>query len=306
MSPLNRSCAVAAFASLVLLTACGSDDASSTDDTTTTGVEEADGREGTPTEDAGAGEDGDVTVDELLEAVEATRAVETATVELALGFDGGELLGAQEAVLSGSLAVDGSEADIRVAANGEEDAARFVVLDDRAWVGGVGADVRGALPEGADWAELPAEDLLASDGFENPGDLAFLYLVGGATDIQADGDGYRFDVDLDAATASAPEELREQVASNFSFTGSEPPEITGEVTLDDEGRISTLSVVGVQRPSAEEAEQLDVDPETELRLHIDVSVTDVDEQLDIEEPAGEIVPLSEAPDIAALLGLSGT
>lgn len=306
MPPVKRSSIAAAVAALALLAACGGDDA--TPGSTTTTVEEAGGSDGSATTapgDGDGGEPGDVTAEELLEAVEATRAAGSATVELALGFDGGELLGSQSVSIGGPATFDGSRADLTVSANGEADTLRILVDDDQSWMGGHGDDVRGALPEGADWVEIPADDLRAAQSYSNPGDLAFLYLVGGAQDIEATDDGYRFDIDLDAAVASAPEELKEEVASNLSFSGSLAPEITGEVVLDDEGRVTSLAVVGIQRPSAEEVEQMELAPDTEIRIELDATLEDFDEDFDVEEPDGEVVPLSEAPQVAALLGIEG-
>lgn len=303
MPPVKIRSFVAALAALALLAACGGDDDATTDTTTTT-AEEVDGSERSTTTAADDdGEASDVTVDDLLEAVETTRRAGSATVELDLGFDGGELLGAQSVSIGGQATFDGDRADLTVSANGEADTLRILVDGDRSWMGGEGDDVRQALPEGAEWVAIPGDELRASQGYSNPGDLAFLYLVGGAQDIEDAGDGYRFDVDLDAAVASAPAELQEEVASNLSFTGSLDPEITGEVVLDDEGRITSLTVVGIQRPSAEEAEQLEIDPDSEIRVELGATLEDFDEDFDVEEPEGRIVPLSEAPQVGALLGI---
>lgn len=305
MSPLSRSRVLAVLAALGLLAACGSSDDETTTTTTTEQVSttEADDDEGGDDEgddDGGADAQG---AEGLLEAVERTRASDTASVELQLGFDGGARLGSQEATLAGDVALDGSVGRIGVEIDGEPDSLVVVLLEERAWIGGEGADVRSALPEGVDWVEVPSADLLESPAFSNPGDLAFLYLVGGARDVEADGDVYTFTIDFDAAVDSAPEELREDLASTLSFTGSLEPEITGEAELDGEGRLVSLSVVGIQRPSEEEADQLGIDEEG-LRIELHARIDDIDDTIDVSEPEGETAPLEQAPGIAQLLGLT--
>jgi hypothetical protein len=304
MSRLSRPRLLAVLAALSLLAACGSSDEETTTTTTTEQVSTTEADDNA--DDSGEGDDGEgdaQSAEGLLEAVERTRASETASVELQLGFDGGARLGSQEATLAGDVALDGSIGRIGVAIDGEADSLVVVLLEERAWIGGEGADVRSAMPDGVDWVEVPSADLLESPAFSNPGDLAFLYLVGGARDVEADGDVYTFTVDFEAAVDSAPEELREEVASTLSFTGSLEPEITGEAELDDEGRLVSLSVVGIQRPSEEEADQLGID-EDGLRIELHARITDIDEAIDVEEPEGEKAPLEEAPGIAQLLGLT--
>lgn len=311
MSRLSPSSIIAPFVALALLgVACGDDDTDTAATTSTTDEVAEDQETGTEaeedeTEDESESEDdgGDATVDTLLEAVERTRAAESAVVELQLGFDGGTALGSQEATVSGPVALDGSSADLRVSINGQDDTLRFVVLGDRSFVGGDGEEVRGALPEGADWAELTTEQLLESPDFANPGDLAFLYLVGGAEDIEIDGSTYRFTVDMEAAVASAPAELRDIVAESLSFTGDEEPEITGEAELDDDGFITFMEIVGIQRASEEEAEALGLDPDTEIRVSIGTAIEDIDEPIEVQAPEGTVVPIAEAPDVAAMLGV---
>lgn len=297
-----RRAPVAVLATLVLLTACGGDD----DDATPTTTEAPAGEE-TPTtdgvpDDDGAGEA--TTTEDLLEAVEATRASDTANAQLRLGFDGGELLGSQVVTLGGPVALDGTAGEIVVSVDGEADSIRIVFADGQAYVGGQGADVRSALPEGIEWVQVPVDELLATDSFSNPGDLAFLYLVGGAQEIEVDGSTYTFGVDMEAAIESAPEELRDEVASSLTFSGSAEPEITGEAEVDDEGRLVSLSVVGVQRPTAEEAQQLGIEETAELRVELDADITEIDEPIDVDAPTGPTAPLSEAPGIAQILGIS--
>lgn len=308
--PRLRACSlIAPFVVLALLGAgCGDDDTDAATDTSADDVLEDQGTE-TETEtepdpDPEADADAaDATVDALLDAVERTRSSESAVVELAIGFDGGALLGSQAATVSGPVTLDGTRADLRVSVDDEPDRVRFVVVDDRSWVGGEGDEVRAALPEGADWVELTTEQLLESPDFSNPGNLAFLYLAGGAADIEVDGSTYRFTVDLDAAAASAPSELRAAVAESLSFTGEQEPEITGEAELDDEGRITRLEVVGVQRPTEQEIERLDLDPDTAIRASIATRISDLDEPVDVEAPDGEVVSLADAPGMAAMLSL---
>lgn len=308
MRRLTRSALLGPVAALALLAAaCGDDEP-----VAAPAEKETPSEPGASEAESMEVEDGDedeaasatVTAEDLLAAVEATRASTSAVVELRLGFDGGDLLGSQEVSIAGPVLLDGSQADLSVTVDGTRDNLRLVLVDERSWVGGVGEDVRGAMPEGADWVEVPAADLLASPQFTNPGELAFLYLVGGAQDIESDGDVHTFTLDVEAATAAAPEELREDVASSVTFNGTEEPEITGEVELDEAGRIVALSVLGIQRPSAEEAERFGIEDDSSIRVELDATIDDIDEPVDVREPDGSVVTLEEAPDIAALLALS--
>jgi len=304
MPPTSRwKSPLVALAALALLgAACGGGDDDAADPTPTA----PDAAESTETTEAGEAEDeaSGVTADDLLEAVDRTKAASSATVQIDAAFDGGPTFGTQELSLGGLVSFDGARGDITLEVGEGQGAIRVLLDDADAYVGGDFADVRDALPEGASWASVPREQLLASPGFTNPGDLAFLYLVGGASDVREDGDVLRFDIDVDRAVESAPEELREQVASTLTFTGERAPEVTGELELDDEGRITSLSVLGIQRPTAEETEQLSLDEDAELRITLDVALEGFDEPVDVEAPSSGVVPIGEAPELASMLGVA--
>jgi len=310
-SPRATSLSAALVALALLAGACGGDDDAATDTTETTAeVDEAaespDGESGVDeADDDGAGDPSDLTADDLLEAVERTKASDSASVQLALAFDGGPAIGSQELGLGGDVAFDGSRGDIFVRASDGDGEIRLLFDDQQAWVGGDRPEVRDALPDGAEWAAVSSEALFASEAFSNPGDLAMLYLVGGATDVREDGDVIRFDIDLDAAVASAPEELQDEVAETISLTGDAPPEVTGEVRLDDDGRITDLSVLGIQRATEEEIEALGLEEGAEIRLTLEVAISDFDEPVEVEAPpASTTVPIEEAPAIAQLIGVT--
>jgi hypothetical protein len=307
MPPTLRRTSPAALAVLALLLgACGGEDGSEPATTTTTAeitTETTETTEAAEDGDGLAGEASDVTVEDLLEAVERTRASESAAIRLAMTFDGGSLLGRQDVLAEGAARFDGTEGDMVFDTSEQQGSLRIVLADGVGWIGGDIPEVRGTLPDGAEWAEVPLDDLFASDSFTNPGDLAFLYLVGGAQDIREDGDVLRFVVDLDAAVASAPDELREEVESTITFSGDGEPEVTGEVELDDEGRITSLSVLGIHRPTAEEAEHFGIDEDHELRITIDAELGAFDEPVDVAAPEGGSVPIAEAPELAAMLGV---
>lgn len=307
MAPTSLRTPFVALAALALLAAgCGDDDGAAPT-TTTSAPAEATGGDAESGDDAEErGEPSDVTADDLLAAVDETKAAGSAAVQIDAAFDGGAAFGSQELSLGGPVTFDGTRGDITLEVSGSEGAMRIVLADGSAWVGGDLDQVRDALPDGADWAQLPLEELLASPGFSNPGDLAYLYLVGGATDVREDGDALRFDIDLEAAVGSAPEELRDEVASTVSFTGEQDPDVTGAVVLDDEGRVTSLSVVGVQRPTAEEADQLSIGEDEELRVTLDVALDGFGQPVEASVPEGDAVPIAEAPDLAALLGISSS
>ncbi|MBW3546663.1 MAG: hypothetical protein KY452_00800 [Actinobacteria bacterium] len=226
---------------------------------------------------------------------------------LQLAFDAGSLLGSEAAAITGAVVLDGSALDLSATIGGQADALRLLILEDRAWVGGESDDVRDALPTGARWVELAARDLMASPTYSDPSDLDFLYLLNGATNIEAEGDGrYRFGVDLDRAIAQAPADRRDEVAETVTFDGDAEPEITGEVALDEEGRVRQMSILGVQRPTTEERKAFDLEDDDELRVELHFTADDIDEEVDVEAPdAAEVVDIADAPEIAALLELEG-
>lgn len=238
-------------------------------------------------------------------AIEETRAVDTLSVSLRLALDGGTFLGSQSTTLSGVAALDGSTLDISAGIGDEAEAVRIVVLDGTAWVGGQSVDVRAALPEGAEWVELPAADLQASPAYSDPGELAFLYLLNGAMDVEEEGDGrYTFDVDLDEAVAASPPERRVAVAATLTFNGDSTPEVSGSVELDDEGRVRRLEVSGIQRPTPDERESFDLEEDFELSVELEVGLDDIDDALDVDAPDADVVAdIDEAPEMATLLEL---
>lgn len=243
----------------------------------------------------------------LSESIEQTRAIQSMRFSLQLTFDGGSLLGSETAEIAGVVALDGTALDLSATIGGQADALRLLVLGDRAWVGGEGDDVQDALPAGASWVELAASDLMASPTYSDPSELDFLYLLNGATDVEAEGDGrYRFDIDLDRAIAEAPADRREQVAETLTFDGDAEPEITGEVTLDEKGRVREMSILGIQRPTPEEQETFDLEDGDELRIQLRFTADDIDEEVEVEAPdATDVVDIADAPEVAALLELEG-
>jgi hypothetical protein len=169
MSRLSRPRLLAVLAALSLLAACGSSDEETTTTTTTEQVSTTEADDNA--DDSGEGDDGEgdaQSAEGLLEAVERTRASETASVELQLGFDGGARLGSQEATLAGDVALDGSVGRIGVEIDGEADSLVVVLLEERAWIGGEGADVRSAMPDGVDWVEVPCRPARVP-GVQQPG-----------------------------------------------------------------------------------------------------------------------------------------
>jgi hypothetical protein len=238
----------------------------------------------------------------LAEAIDKTRSAETMDVTLELAFDGGKVLDKQQVTIAGELATDGTRASLSSSADGVG-AMEVRILDDKAWVGGDMEQVRQALPKGAEWAELATKDLVASPGFGDVGELSFIYLLGGATNVEATGDDeYTFDLDVAKAASSAPADLRDEVSGLLSFSGENEPEITGTVELDDEGRVASMTIHGVQKPSPAEAEQFGED--AVIKLSLNVEIDDFGEPVEVEAPAGDtVVPIAEAPELAKLLGL---
>lgn len=291
----RRSPRLAPILAVALLVGCGGDNRESDAGATTTTAASAPavtGREAAQL---------------LSESIEQTRAIQSMRFSLSLAFDGGSLLGSQSAEIAGAVALDGTALDLSATIEGQADALRLLILGDRAWVGGEGDDVRDALPAGASWVELTASDLMASPTYSDPSDLDFLYLLNGATDIEAEGNGrYRFDIDLDQAIAEAPVDRREQVSETMTFDGDAEPEITGEVTLDEEGRVREMSILGIQRPTVEEQETFDLEDGDELRIQLRFTADDIDEEVEVEAPdAADVVDIADAPEVAALLELEG-
>lgn len=293
----RRSPRLAPILAVALLVGCGGDSRESdagdaTTTTTAASAPEVTGREAAQL---------------LNESIEQTRAIQSMRFSLSLAFDGGSLLGSQSAEIAGAVALDGTALDLSATIEGQADALRLLILGDRAWVGGEGEDVRDALPAGASWVELAASDLKASPTYSDPSDLDFLYLLNGATDIEAEGNGrYRFGIDLDRAIAESPVDRREQVAETMTFDGDAEPEITGEVTLDQQGRVREMSILGIQRPTVEEQETFDLEDGDELRIQLRFTADDIDEEVEVEAPdAADVVDIADAPEVATLLELEG-
>lgn len=286
---------LALLAGLSFLTSCGDSDDAEEAATTTTEAQEEDERE------AGGGDDA---AERLSDAIEVTRSAESMRLALDLDLDLGNN-GSQSVGLEAAFALDSSAVDLSTEIEGQRDAIRIRVLDDRAWVGGEGEDMQAALPDGAAWAELDSATLFESPTWSDPGELAFLYLLNGAVDVEEEGDDrYRFTLDLDKAIEEAPADLRDDVGEVITFQGDAEPEITGEVELDDEGRVVVLDIEGVQRPTAEEEEALDLVQGDEIRITLHLEIADFDEEIDLEEPdAAEVVDIAEAPEVATLLEL---
>jgi hypothetical protein len=307
MPGTRRLARFAPVVALAILAACsdgGSDDdgaASPTTTSDTTAERSADPTTTEPSEGLSEDEAGRI----LSDAIETTRSVDSMVVSLELSFDGGSLLGTQSVRLAGPVRLDGTEIDISAEIEEQPDAIRILISEDRAWVGGEGDDIRAALPNGADWVELAASVLQASPTYSDPSELAFLYLLNGADEIESDGEGrYRFNVDLDRAIDEAPAERREDVASTLTFSGEAEPVITGEVVLDDDGRVRSMEITGVQGPTDEEREAFDLGDDEEVTIRLLVLIDDIDVPVDVDAPDPDsVVDIADAPEVATLLQL---
>lgn len=238
----------------------------------------------------------------LAEAIDKTRSAETMDLIVELSYDGGRLLGTRQVTIEGELGTDGN----RSALSSNEDgfgAIEVRILDEKAWVGGDMEQVRAALPEGAEWAEVTTDVLLASPNFDDVGRLSFLYLLGGATKVMATGaDEYSFALDMAKAVSAAPANIQVEVGRLLRFPGENEPEIIGTVELDDEGRLVSMVIHGMQTPSPAEAVQFGGDAITKLSMSVELD--DFGEPVEVEAPAADlVVPISRVPELADFLRL---
>lgn len=105
----------------------------------------------------------------------------------------------------------------------------------------------------------------------------------------------------DSSSTASP--LRQDV-EEITFSGDGDPEVTGTAELDDEGRVTSMEVSGLQRPADEEREAFDLEDDEEgVRIELRAAIEEIDEPVEVEAPDDGVVDVADAPGVAELLEL---
>ena len=319
--PLRRTAAALVAAGALLLGACAQEasDTVSTSrgDGTTHDTEGADGSEdddrSRDDESDGGSDDEGGEDPNLVGAMEATRASESAELEMMLDVD--SPMGGGTVDMAGDLSRgDHGTATFAAEMGATEFELEMVADGEAVWITSDAEDFTDAMPDGATWVEGSVDDLRDDDvwtGLDSTFDvLSVLRGVdrvseNGTTEIG--GDEVRLfegDVDWEAALEASDEadpDERRALEETITLTGD--PDLqtfTVEVGLDDDDRVRFLDVEVV----AGAPESMEDDPFAgEITLRIRLEIVSLDHEVDFPEgpPADETVPLSEAPEVADLL-----
>jgi hypothetical protein len=257
--------------------------------------------------DDGGGEapaalEGEAAEEALAEAARTTNDT-TETLEASVsGSVSGLPQGDLSFAIEGVVDPESESASMTASANDAE--VELLVLDGTGYVTSEDEAFASALPEGAEWLEVDSGefgDVGLNTSFGEEGFSPQIYLVLGATDIEAGGEeevggdpvrSYSFGIDKDQAVAEAPPESRERVEGSISLEG-ESPEITGEATIDAEGRLRSFNATGTAgSPFGGE----------DIEVSLDSEYTAFGVEVPVEPPAEEeTATLDEAPEAAAAL-----
>ncbi|HEX5945130.1 MAG TPA: hypothetical protein VFY82_02585 [Acidimicrobiales bacterium] len=315
--PLRRTAAALVAAGALLLGACAQEASDSV--ATGRGAEttaDADGAGGSEGDDRSRDDDsGDDSGEapDLVAAMEATRASESAEVEMLLDVD--SPMGGGTVDMTGDL----SRGDHGTATFAAEMGATVFELEmvadgEALWITSDAEEFTDAMPEGATWVEGSVDDL-RDDGVWTGLDTTFDVLsvlrgVDGVSETgttEIGGDEVRLfegDVDWDAALAASEEAdpaERRALEETITLTGDPDLEtFTVEVGLDDDDRVRSLDVEVVAGPP----EPMEDEPFAgEITLRVRLEIVSLDHEVEFPDgpPADETVPLSEAPEVAELL-----
>jgi hypothetical protein len=265
-------------------------------------------------ESGGSDDDGSPGDPDLVAAIEATRAAESAELEMLLEVD--SPIGGGTVELSGDLA-RGDHGTVTAAADsgGRAFEMEMVADGEAIWITSDADEFTDALPDGATWVEGSVDDLRDDDvwtGLDTTFDvLSVLRGVDEVSEVgttEIGGDEVRLyegDVDWDAALEASeavdPDE-RAALEETISLTGD--PELetfTAEVGIDDDGRVRFLDVEVVAGPPSGADEDLPLMGEITLRVTLEIENLDHDVDIPAGPPADETAPLSEAPEVTDLL-----
>ena len=308
-SARRRGAAAAVAAALALaLGACASEadedplraaDADADTDADTDG-----GAAGDPSSDGGggAGEAPDMPEDldaALEDAIDRLEDVDSADVRLELGLDQA-LVGELGITAEGLLDRDGRFSVVATTDGFGEQVELEVRSDGEAgWARSDDPAVLSALPDGAEWVEVPV-DTLAEQGVISGFDDTFAVVpaVRGLVDAEdvgteeVGGDEVRLiegDLDWEAALDAATEDELPGLEDALTLTGAEV-DLVGTVGLDGDGRIRLLRIEGESSAGGGELGA--------MALTMGLEVRGYDVGVEVEPPPeDEVVPADEVPDV---------
>ncbi len=285
-----------------LLSACGVDDSSSADDggdrpvvDDEGGDREEDGREG-----EGRGFDGDFD-----DVIATTLDQPSATMDLDFSFESAQD-GRDEVSIQGAYALDPEQAQLELEDSG---GAFEIILDDgRLWADFEDPSIVDLLPEGAEWVTGDAEELGLEDGADGLAPPPVVYFLAGADNVEETGadeldgtevEGYRFDLNFEAAVDAAPAEVREDVANLITTTGSGDLALEGEAFVDGEGRLRLLDVEGAFILGVPGADDEDLPfPMGEIGIESRLELTDFGDDVELDIPEeDETASVDDDPDL---------
>lgn len=180
-----------------------------------------------------------------------------------------------------------------------------MLVGEGAWLKLDAPEFADALPEGVDWVEVD-RSALARLGLQTsfgPGGITpQLYLVLGAVEPVAGEEGdiggdpvrfYSFDIDKAKAAAAAPPEVQQAVRDAITISG-DLKEVTGEASIDTEGRMRSFEASGTAVPPTAGL--------GELKVKFKVRYAGFGAEIDVHTPKEQsTVPLADAPRAEALL-----
>ena len=235
-------------------------------------------------DDSGSGGDDRSGEPDLVAAIEATRAADSAEVAMTLDVD--SPIGGGTAEVSGDLSRGDHGTTTLSAEMGATEVELEMVADGEAlWITSDADEFTDAMPDGATWVEGSIDDL-RDDGVWTGLDATFDVLSvlrgvdglssAGTTEIGGDEVRlYEGDVDWDAALeASEAVDPAERRALEETITVTGDPDLatfTVEVALDDDDRVRFLDVEVVASPPGSRAD----DPLAgDITLRIQLEITD--------------------------------
>jgi hypothetical protein len=246
------------------------------------------------------------------DAIDATRASDTAAVDLSIGVE--SPIGGGAVDLSGELTTD--DVGSITATASAVDAPSFEVEmrsdGDTVWITSDAPEIDRALPSGVSWVEASLDELRDDDvwtGLDSTFDVLSVLRgvddVADAGTIEVGGDEIRLlegEVDWEAALdASGPDE-RDRLEETITLSGdTEIRDFTVTVGLDGDNRVRVLDLEVIAGPPSDSSDDSSFMDEVTLRMRLEVAEVDHEVEMPDAPPADETVPISEVPEVAEAL-----
>jgi hypothetical protein len=198
----------------------------------------------------------------------------------------------------GEIDPEAEDGSFKITAGGSTLTATLVGED--AWLRLDTPGFAAALPEGVKSVEVDRDELAKlglQTSFEPGGITPQLYLVLGAVEPVAEEEAgdiggdpvrfYTFDIDKGRAVAAAPAEVRDAVRDAITISG-DLKEVTGEASIDSEGRMRSFQASGSASPPTAGL--------GELKVKFKARYAGFGAEIDLRTPKeGTSVPLDQAP-----------